>query len=83
MGTLTRAIFEGDPPDTGPDSVRQNLQSEYVDRLLRIVNSGSYLPAAQAVAHAQVMQIRSQLIRPPSAEHRAFLLYKIKRGLDE
>lgn len=85
MSSLTQAIFEGDPA-TGPDSLRQDLQSEYVDRLLRIVNSSSYLPAAQATAYGQIEAIRAKLDAAPlqaTPTHTAFLKYKIKRGLDE
>ncbi len=85
MSTLTRAIFEGDPA-TGPDSLRQSLQSEYLERLIRIVNSGTYLPAAQAVAFGEIESIRAKLTLPPlkaAPAHALFLSYKIKRGLDE
>ncbi|SKB06828.1 protein of unknown function [Prosthecobacter debontii] len=85
MSSLTQAIFEGDPA-TGPGSLRQDLQSEYVDRLLRIVNSSSYLPAAQATAFGQIETIRAKLDAAPlqaTPTHAAFLKYKIKRGLDE
>ena len=85
MSTLTSGIFQGDPA-SGPDSSRQNLQSEYTDRLLRIVNSGTYLPAAQSVAFAEIERIKALLSTTPafkaSPAHSAFLLYKIKRGLD-
>ncbi len=85
MRRLTQAIFAGDPA-TGPDTLRQNLQSEYTDRLLRIVNTNSWPPAAQAPAFAEIEFIRSQLETLPAfrtaAAHSKFLLYKIKRGLD-
>ncbi|MBB5037247.1 zinc-dependent metalloprotease [Prosthecobacter dejongeii] len=85
MDRLTDAIFLNDPA-TGPSSLRQDLQSEYVDRLLRIVNYGAYLPAAQAVALGEIEDIRTRLNAAPlnaNAAHTAFLRYKIKRGLDE
>jgi hypothetical protein len=85
MNSLTSAIFNGDPA-TGPSPIRQNLQSEYLDRLIKIVNNSSYLPAAQAVAHGQIETIRLQLNEPPPGTnpvHAQFLKYKIKRGLDE
>ncbi len=85
MRRLTQAIFAGDPA-TGPDTLRQNLQSEYTDRLLRIVNTNSWPPAAQAPAFAEIEFIRNQLETQPAfraaAAHAKFLLYKIKRGLD-
>jgi hypothetical protein len=83
MNSLTSAIFNGDPA-TGPSPIRQNLQSEYLDRLIKIVNNSSYLPAAQAVAHGQIETIRLQLNEPgTNPVHAQFLKYKIKRGLDE
>lgn len=85
MSSLTSAIFTGDPA-TGPSSLRQGLQSQYVDRLLRVVNSGSYLPAAQAAAYGEIQTVKAQLATPAfqaAPAHAAFLAYKIKRGLDE
>ncbi|TDU70626.1 uncharacterized protein DUF5117 [Prosthecobacter fusiformis] len=85
MSTLTTAIFTGDPA-AGPNTMRQNLQSEYLDRLLKIVNSSSYLPAAQAVAFGEIERIRTILSAPPlvvTPSHALFLTYKIKRGLDQ
>lgn len=85
MRKVTQGIFIGDPA-SGPDTVRQNLQSEYVDRLLRIVNTSTWLPAAQAVAFAEVEFVRSQINEQPSFKgsvHAKFLGYKIKRGLEE
>ena len=86
MTTLTLGIFQGDAT-TGPDSLRQNLQSEYVDRLLRLVNSSAYPPAAQSVSFAEIERVKALLTSAPafksSPAHASFLLYKIKRGLDE
>lgn len=85
MTSLTHSIFDGDAA-TGPNSLRQNLQSEYLDRLLRIVNSSAYLPAAQAVAFGEIESVRTKLDTPAfkaAPAHAAFLRYKIKRGLDE
>lgn len=88
MYSLTAAIFEGDP-DAGPGTVRQNLQSEYLDRLLKIVNSGSYQPAAQGVALGQVERIRHLITNAVPFKgmegrlHATLLAYKIRRGLDE
>lgn len=85
MPMLTAAIFLGDP-DEGPTTARQNLQTEYLNRLLGIVNAGSHLPAAKAIAYAQVEMIRGELESPPfqaAPAHRAYLAYLIRRGLDE
>jgi hypothetical protein len=81
MRKITLGIFTGDPA-SGPDTVRQNLQSEYVDRLLRIVNNSAWLPAAQAVAFAEVEFMKFQIEGQPAfkgSAHAKFLGYKIKR----
>ena len=80
MNVLSKAVFDGDPAE-GPDSVRQNLQSEYVDRLIKIVNSSTYLPAAQSVAFSELEAVQKRL-HAGNAPNKAFLLYKIRRGLD-
>ncbi|MCP5557007.1 MAG: zinc-dependent metalloprotease [Verrucomicrobiaceae bacterium] len=86
MGRLTQAVFSGDPA-TGPDSVRQNLQTDYVDRQIRILNSGNMPSIINAVAFAQVQEIKRHLTADAafaaSPAHRDLLLYKIRRGLDE
>ncbi|GEP46139.1 zinc-dependent metalloprotease [Brevifollis gellanilyticus] len=86
MRKVTEGIFTGDPA-AGPDSIRQNLQSDYVDRLIRIVNTSGWPPAAQAAAFEEIEFIRVQLNTHPSfsvvSGHRTFLLHKIRRGLDE
>jgi hypothetical protein len=87
MQTLSLGIFTGDDV-SGPNTQRQNLQSEYVDRLLHITNNDSFLPAAQSIAYAEIEFIKAQLNTQPAfkdagVSHKKFLLYKIKRGLDE
>lgn len=85
MPMLTAAVYKGDP-ETGPSTARQNLQTEYLNRLLGIVNGGSHLPAAKAIAYAEVESIRAELDSPPfvaSPAHRKYLAYLIRRGLDE
>jgi hypothetical protein len=87
MHTISLGIFTGDDA-SGPNTQRQNLQSEYTDRLLRITHNDQYLPAAQSIDFAEIEFIQAQLKSQPafqeaSASHKKFLLYKIKRGLDE
>jgi hypothetical protein len=85
MPMLTAAVFEGDP-GTGPSAVRQNLQTEYLNRLLGIVNGGGHLPAARGIAYAEVERIRKQLEKPAFVAvpaHQKYLGYLIRRGLDE
>lgn len=84
MTDLTTAIFTGD--DKGLSAVRLNLQADYLDRLIQISNGAARLPTAQAVAVGMIEKVK-QFIQAPvygaSPEYRQFLLYKIRRGLDE
>lgn len=84
MTDLTLAIFTGD--DKGLSAVRLNLQSDYLDRLIRIANGGASLPTNQAIAFGMLEKVK-QLIKAPvfgaSPDTRQFLGYKIRRGLDE
>jgi hypothetical protein len=53
-----------------------------------MTNNDNYLPAAQSIAFAEIEFIKTQLNTLPAfqgagASHKKFLLYKIKRGLDE
>ncbi len=85
MSMLTAAIFKGDL-ETGPSTARQNLQTDYLNRLLGIVNGGSHLAAAKAIAYAQVDTIRTELESPAfvaAPAHQKYLGYLIRRGLDE
>lgn len=87
MRKITLGIFSGDPA-SGPSTIRQNLQSEYLDRLLHITNNNSWLPAAQAVAFAEIDFLKAWIEREPAfakgtPAHSKFLAYKIKRGLEE
>ena len=86
MARLTQAIFTGDPA-TGPDTIRQNLQTDYLDRQIRILNSGNTPSVINASAFAQVQEIKRHLTADAafaaSPAHRDLLLYKIRRGLDE
>jgi hypothetical protein len=84
MATLTTAIFDGEAKGSEISVARQNLQTEYVARLINHAN-GLGSPAGQAVAFAQLQRIKSRLNLPQfeGAPHKAFLAYKIRRGLDE
>lgn len=84
MTDLTNAIFTGD--EKGLSAARLNLQADYLDRLVRIANGGTNLPTCQAIAIGMIQKVK-QFIQAPafgaSPEYREFLLYKIRRGLDE
>jgi hypothetical protein len=89
MHDLTQAIMEGEPADAEISTIRQNLQVEYVDRLLGIVRSRAIFPAAQSVALYELQGIEkrfeSMQASAPVANrpHIAHVLFNIQRGLDE
>jgi hypothetical protein len=89
MWDLTKAIINGEGERGEISTQRQNLQLDYVDRLLGIVQGRGHLPAAQSVALAQLREIQSYFtalrITAPAANvpHIEFVKYKIARGLDE
>lgn len=87
---LTDAIF-ADDIDGEVNTFRQNLQLEYVDRLLRIVDTdgnGSYDHVSRSLALNRLRWIEDELSssRRSSLEtraHREHILFRISRGLDE
>ncbi len=63
LGDLTMAVFEDDANDN-VNTYRQNLQIQYVSRLIAIVYLPFYDDVAQSAALSQLRQIRG-LITPP------------------
>ncbi|OYW76556.1 MAG: hypothetical protein B7Z37_08150, partial [Verrucomicrobia bacterium 12-59-8] len=82
MDTLTTAICTGDDPAKPVSIMRQNLQLDYLSRLLNIAHSGSYYPAVQSVALLQLERIKG-LTFANSPAHQLAIKYRIRRGLDE
>lgn len=82
MNTLTTAICTGDDPAKPVSTMRQNLQLDYLTRLLSIAHSGSHYPAVQSVALLQLERIKG-LTFPNSPAHQLAVKYRIRRGLDE
>lgn len=91
---LTDAVFADDLRDS-VDTVRQNLQLEYVDRLLAIVESGGggaagpspYDVPSRAAAYQQLRAIdnmtgRSRGANAETTAHRAHLRYQIESRLE-
>ncbi|MDX1562388.1 MAG: zinc-dependent metalloprotease, partial [Gammaproteobacteria bacterium] len=86
---LTDAIFAADL-DGDVNTFRQNLQLDYVERLIRIVNTsgeGAYDHVARSMALDRLRWIEDELAnnRRGNAEtraHREHVLYRIYRGLD-
>jgi hypothetical protein len=86
MTDLTAAIMGGEAPGVPLTTLRQNLQLDYVERLINMVKGHSYQPAVQSVALARIREVeasaRAQLAAPANGPHLQFLLYKIEQGLD-
>jgi hypothetical protein len=94
LGDLSDAIFDDDL--RGPvDTIRQNLQLEYVDRLLAIVESGHagasapspYDVPSRAAAYAQLRTIDDMMAKSRKANaetdaHRQYLRYQIESRLE-
>ena len=89
MRDLTAAIVVQAELQQPVPTVRQNLQLDYVDRLLGIVKSTGRQPASQSVALFELRRIEtlftnSQGLAPEANQpHIAHVLHKIRRGLDD
>jgi len=90
MQDLTDAVFAADLRGN-VGTFRQNLQLDYVARLLAIVTgetSAGYDHVAQSTALANLRRIESMLDGSPGVDaetraHRANVVYTIRRGLDD
>ena len=86
---LTNAIFSDDMPRS-VNTYRQNLQLEYVNRLIAMVSGDTkaqFDHVSQSTALHNLRQIESTLkgnrgIDAETRAHRANILYTIERGLD-
>jgi hypothetical protein len=88
---LTDAIFAADWT-TSVNGFRQNLQIEYVDRLIDIAGLGEkevpgYDRPSQSAALAQIQRIRQLVRSNPGVDaetkaHRAHLALKLEKALD-
>ena len=88
MSDLTNAVMTGDDPKKPVSAMRCNIQTEYVFKLLNMVNAGTMLPAIQDVALYELHRIEKAVQKEWPAyaltpAHRDHLLYRIRRGLDE
>ena len=88
MADLTNAVMTGDDPKKPVSAMRCNIQTEYVFKLLNMINGGTMLPAIQDVALYELHRIEKAVQKDWPAyaltpAHRDHLLYRIRRGLDE
>jgi hypothetical protein len=82
LSTLTTAICTGDDPAKPVSTMRQNLQLDYITRLLNIAHTGSYYHATQSSALLQIERIRNLTFANTPA-HQLAIKYRIRRALDE
>lgn len=88
MSDLHDAIFIADA-NKAVNAIRQNLQTEYVTRLITIVESqrNAALPAVKAMAFYNLKEAQKVVARNSSdvatKAHRQFLTYKIEKALDD
>ncbi|CAN5903611.1 zinc-dependent metalloprotease [soil metagenome] len=89
MHDLTQSIMTGEAEGATLSTVRQNLQLEYVERLLGVVKNKGYQSAAQSVALFELKMLEKKLKEVPGVvvdanqPHMTHLLYTIEQGLDE
>lgn len=90
MTDLTNAVMAGDDASKAIPALRSNLQTEYVNRLINMVNGGGVLPTVQGVALHELHRIEKAIQDPKlwpayaqTPAHREHLIYRIRRGLDE
>ena len=86
MGDLTSGIFAADA-GRAVSSYRQNLQTEYVQQLTQILDSGSgHSHMVRAAAHQQLLSIK-KLAKPKgdaeSRAHRQYLQHLVGQALRE
>jgi hypothetical protein len=82
LDTLTTAICTGDDPAKPVSVMRQNLQLDYLTRLLNIAHSSGYFHAVQSSALLQIERIKSMTFAKSPA-HQLAIKYRIRRALDE
>ena len=83
---LTNSVF-ADDLNASVNTFRQNLQLEYVDRLLKIVNGGGYDKISQSMALNRLRWIEDQMDPDQDVDlltqaHRENILYRIESGLE-
>jgi hypothetical protein len=82
LTTLTATICSGDDPLKPISVMRQNLQLDYINRLLSLAHSGNYSHASQSSALLQIESIKAINFANTPA-HQLAIKYRIRRALDE
>ncbi len=87
LNDLTNAVFESDLRKPA-NSMRRNLQTEYVARLINVMNNKSSLHATKSAAHGQLIKIKEanqRALKPDEATkmHRDYIINMIDRAMDK
>jgi hypothetical protein len=82
LTALTTAICTGDDPAKPVSTMRQNLQLDYLTRLLSLAHSGSFYHATQSSSLLQIESIKALPFANTPA-HQLAIKYRIRRALDE
>ena len=82
LSTLTTAICTGDDPAKPVSTMRQNLQLDYITRLLNLAHNSGYYHATQSSALLQIERIKNMPFANTPA-HQLAISYRIRRALDE
>ncbi|MCO5247941.1 MAG: zinc-dependent metalloprotease [Chitinophagales bacterium] len=86
MSDLTKAVFKADIAGT-VNSLRQELQINYVNSLLKVINSADYIDLSKSIAYAELQKIKKLATNTAgdaaSKAHKQYLLYLIDKGLDK
>ncbi|TLD71869.1 DUF5117 domain-containing protein [Phragmitibacter flavus] len=84
MADLTKAVMSGEAEGAAISTIRQNLQLDYVDRLIGILKGTKHMQAVRSVALAQLRGIREQAgkVAGPNEAHFAHVLFKIDQALE-
>jgi hypothetical protein len=87
MTDLTNGIFKDDLSGS-VNTFRQNLQTEYVSQLLKLIDNDKYSSIARAQALYQVKNIRKMMTanagtNAETIAHRQYLVQVIDEGLEK
>lgn len=89
MRDLTGTIMDGEASNASVSTIRQNLQTDYVERLIGIVKGRTHFAAARSVALYELQRIQKKMgaeepdVIESNRPHRAQILFVIKQGLED
>ena len=83
LADLTKAITEGDGEEI--NSFRQQLQINYIERLIKIVEDADYPRLAQGVALFELNKVRKKFagMGETNPAHAQLILFKIEKALEK